>query len=154
MTEELNPVELEQAPVAQEALPEFTPAEPEPPKPAVLNDYYIRCRESEREQLYALAAALGVLVEAEGAHVVPPPHAGAWDEIGQITRADGVVVDPEGNPYWHANLRINADLADIAIALAPDSPEIAAGLADLARWFVVGPDGKATAPKQPERVWL
>lgn len=73
---------------------------------------------------------------------------------GTVVTSAAAWTDPEGQPYWHANLRIDADLADIAQALAPTSPAIAAGLADLARWFVVGPDGKATAPKQPSRVWL
>lgn len=131
-----------------------------------MNDYYIRCRGSEAPQLYALAKALCVLTQGEdGAHSIAAPHTGAWDEIGPIHRptgevdADGQpitapVLDDTGAPYWHANLRINADLAEIAQALAPTSPAIAAGLADLARWFVVGPDGKAAAPQQPERVWL
>jgi hypothetical protein len=131
-----------------------------------MNSYYIRCRAAEQAQLYALAVALGVLAQAEnGMYHVAAPHTGAWDEIGTIHRptgeldADGQpitapVLDPDGQSYWHANLVINADLADIATALAPDVPDIAAGLSDLARWFVVGPDGKATAPKQPARVWL
>lgn len=131
-----------------------------------MNDYYIRCRAAEVAQLYALAQALGVLTQGEdGAHSVAAPHTGAWDEIGPIQRPTGEldasdnhitapVTDPEGQPYWHANLRIDADLADIAQALAPTSPAIAAGLSDLARWFVVGADGRATAPKQPARVWL
>lgn len=131
-----------------------------------MNDYYIRCRAAEVAQLYALAQALGVLTQGEdGAYSIAAPHSGAWDEIGPTHRptgevdADGQstsapVLDDAGAPYWHANLRIDADLADIAQAMAPTSPAIAAGLSDLARWFVVGADGRATAPKQPARVWL
>lgn len=131
-----------------------------------MNDYYIRCRAAEVAQLYALALSLGVLSQAkDGSYSIAAPHTGAWDEVGPINRPTGDVdaqghaitsplLDDAGAPYWHANLRINASLADIAHAKAATSPAIAAGLANLARWFVVGVDGKATAPKQPERVWL
>lgn len=131
-----------------------------------MNDYYIRCRAAEVAQLYALALALGVLSQAkDGSCSIAAPHVGAWDEVGPINRSTGDVdaqchaitaplLDDGGAPYWHANLRINASLADIAQAKAAENPSIAAGLANLARWFVVGADGKATAPKQPERVWL
>jgi hypothetical protein len=184
MTTALSPYEIEMAEIsayyaardaaalepAPEPVPEAptTTAEPAKPVPTILssfNDYFIRCRTGETETLYALAKALGVLTETEGVYAVAQPYSGAWSVVGAIYRATGQtdaegqpiaapVLDPEGQPYWHANLRINADLAEIAGILAPDVPEIAAGLASLARWFVVGADGKATAPKQPAQVWL
>ncbi len=133
-----------------------------------MNDYFVRCVESDVPALYALAGALGVLqpVPDTDAHTVAPPHSGAWDVVGPIYRPTGEMLDvggiespvtapicsPDGQPYWHANLRIDASLMDLA--QASDDPAVQAGLGDLARWFVVGADGMATAPQQPARVWL
>lgn len=128
-----------------------------------MNDYCIRCAWPDVPGLYALAVALGVLAPLDdGTYAIAPPYTGGWDVIGEIHRATGEVIDDvpvtapicdaSGAPYWHANLRINASLYELAQASA--DPAVQAGLADLARWFVVGADGLATLPAQPARVWL
>ncbi len=133
-----------------------------------MNDYFVRCVESDVPALYALAGALGVLqpVPDTDTYAIAPPHSGAWDVVGAIHRPIGEVqtVDgtespvtapicsPDGQPYWHANLRIDASLNELA--QASDNPAVLAGLGDLARWFVVGADGLAAAPLQPARAWL
>jgi hypothetical protein len=178
-----------------------------------MNDYFIRCKQSDIPQLHALAVALGVLTthldqdgQPTGEYGIAPGRTGAWAVVGTIFRPTGEVIygepfeqpvmkevltkvpsefDPEvmvdvttweptgetetvtpetkvtapvldedGDPYWHANLRIDIDLAEQAKKLAPEIPAIAAGLSDLARWFVVGEDGRASMPKEPAQVWL
>ncbi len=178
-----------------------------------MQDYYLRCRQADIPQLYALAVALGVLVPIKdsdgkptGDYGLAPDRTGAWAVVGTIHRPTGEVIygepfeqpvmaevtrqvphefmpevivdvttweptgktttvtpetkvtapvlDDKGEPYWHANLRIDVDLAERARELAPKMPAIAAGLSDLARWFVVGPGGRAAQPKEPAQVWL
>lgn len=146
-----------------------------------MTDYAIRCRMDDVPQLYALAARLGALApltDLEG-NVLPdtyglaPERRGGWDVIGPILRPTGQMVtvtapdgaplevpemapvlDSDGVPFWHANLRIDMDLATRAAELAPSDPAIADGLSDLARWFVVNEEtGRARLPKNPARCW-
>lgn len=145
-----------------------------------MNDYYIRCRAADVPQLYALACALGVLAPikpslvagapvnggAELSYAIAPGRVGAWDVIGMVYRPTGNTIaspigpmaetapllDEDGAPYWHANLRINASLMDLARASRDTA--VLAGLADIGRWFVVDDGNKVAAPKQPARVWL
>jgi len=83
-----------------------------------------------------------------------------WEPTGKTTTVvpetivTAPVLDEDGVPYWHANLRLEASLMEIAQAKARVSPQVAAGLSDLARWFVTGEDGRAAAPKEPAQVWL
>ena len=83
-----------------------------------------------------------------------------WEPTGMVntvvpeTIVTAPVVDEDGVPYWHANLRLEASLMQIAREKAAVSPEVAAGLSNLARWFVTGEDGRAAAPREPARVWL
>ncbi len=140
-----------------------------------MNTYFIRVRQADQAKLYTLAQALGVLVvlldrasSPTGTYAIAPGRLGCWDEVGEVQRptgntvtVDGIdipetapVVDEGGVPYFHVNLRIDLDLADVGEALAPSMPDIAAGLADLGRWFVLGEDGKAGTPNDPARVWL
>jgi len=101
-----------------------------------------------------------------------PEHIGAtnggcYDLIGTIHKPTGETVetefgpqpvmvprcDPDGNPYVHANLITTKNLREAAEALAAARPEIAAGLADLSKYFVTDADGNAVAPAQPHRVF-
>jgi hypothetical protein len=81
-------------------------------------------------------------------------HTGEFITVTPETIVTAVVVDEDGVPYWHANLRLEASLMEIAQAKARVSPAVAAGLSSLARWFVVGEDGRAKPPKEPAQVWL
>jgi hypothetical protein len=100
---------------------------------------------------------------------VTPAHTwapgGAWDFIGPIHRPTGEVddegvplteplTDPEGNVYWHANLLTPIDLRARAEVLAAERPEVAAALADMARFFPVDNNGQPRAPSNPYRVFL
>ena len=92
---------------------------------------------------------------------------GCYDLIGTTHKPTGEIVetefgpqpvmvprcDPDGNPYVHANLITPVNLREAAEALAAARPEIAAGLADLSKYFVTAADGNAVAPTQPHRVF-
>ena len=157
----------EAAATASEPAPEVAPAELAPPQPLpTLNDYYIRCREADRPKLYALAEALGILINTDDMYTLAPAWEGGWSEVGTIYRATGEtdaegrpittpVCDPEGNPYWHANLRLKiVSLTDLAVSVASTNPEVASALADLSGWFVSDAQGQPVPPKQPAQVWL
>lgn len=92
----------------------LTPTAPQPEP--TLNDYYLRCRESDRPKLYAMAVALGVLAEANGIYTLASGWEGAWSEVGTIYRDGDPVCTPDGEVYWHANLRLKiVSLTDYAI---------------------------------------
>lgn len=123
-----------------------------------MNDYYLRCRWSDLPQLVALGQLLGVIQEVD--NVVSPIGAGCWDEIGlkypQVAEGEPTP-DPVGgtvDPYWHINFRTEHNLREKAEALAAERPEIAAGLANLPRFFLTDAEGSATAPEIPLRVFL
>lgn len=113
-----------------------------------MTDYALRCTQQDKPQLIALGVALGVLqIDAETG-AVSGTQGSAWDEIGPIHDAAGdPVLADDGQPYWHTNLRTDVDLAQRATELSIDA-------SDLARWFVVGPDGRPAMPAMPARVWL
>ncbi len=113
-----------------------------------MTDYALRCTQQDKPQLIALGVALGVLqIDAETG-VVSGTQGSAWDEIGPIYDAAGnPVLAPDGQPYWHANLRTEVDLR--AAAAQASVPE-----ADLGRWFLVDADGRPVLPATPARVWL
>jgi hypothetical protein len=127
-----------------------------------MNAYYIRCRAADVPQLLALGVLLGVLAEAEGAHVAAEPGI-VWDVIGPVheptgeTGEDGQplsapVCDADGVPYWHANLHTPFALLERAQQLAAEHPEIAEALGAIPRWFLVDAEGRARAPASPARV--
>ena len=74
-----------------------------------------------------------------------------WEPTGKVNtvtpeiKVTALVADEDGIPYWHANLRLEASLMQIAREKAAVDPAVAAGLANLARWFVTGEDGRAAA---------
>lgn len=122
-----------------------------------MKDYFIRCTQSDKPELYRLAEALGqVLLNPETGTYSGP----GWVDIGPIYRGTGefVTVDgveteltapvlaPDGQPYHHANLRTSDDLR--ALAEAAGIPVV-----DLGRFFVVDEEGNPTTPKQPAVVF-
>jgi len=121
-----------------------------------MTDYALRCTQQDKPQLIHLGMALGVLqiVQERDPETnqlvnlqVTGAQGSAWDEIGPIYENDLPILAPDGEPYWHANLRTEVNLAEAAAA---------AGIPDdgLSRWFVVGPDGRPVLPTTPARVWL
>lgn len=144
----------------------------------MINDYYLRCQQSEITTLYAMGLSLGLVTQAvdqsgnpiAGQYVAVPPH--ALDVIGTkykptgqmttVTQADGstmqvpqmaTVVDSTGVPYYHANLRTPIDL--LAQAEASADPNVQAALKQIASWFITDPaTGLAAAPAEPARVWF
>ena len=131
-----------------------------------MNNYYIRCKQSDWSELLALGEKLGaVQVTDDGVFAT---NGGAWDFIGEIHKPTGVtltdaegnqypemapVPDPDGNPYWHANLITPLALGELAISMQGDNPDIAAALAELGRFFLLDAEGNARLPTSPHRVW-
>lgn len=96
------------------------------------------------------------------------PGGGHWDYIGPISQPAGEFVydpefgaqevlatlkDPQGNEYIHVNLLTPVNLREAALALAQANPAIAAGLANLSRFFLVDANGDAKPPAAPHRVF-
>lgn len=108
-----------------------------------MTDYALRCTQQDKPQLISL----GVLQTDAETGAVSGAQGSAWDEIGPVFKDDAPVLADDGEPYWHANLRTDVDLATRASELGIDA-------SNLARWFVVGPDGRPAMPATPARVWL
>lgn len=117
-------------------------------------DYYIRCKRSKRDVLLALAVELGVLVSTPQGHL-PASNNEAWYEIGELMENDQVVCSPDGEPYWHANLRTTYDLWERANSVyeARPTPELAYGLSHIGE-FYVSAEGRAASPASPAVVFL
>ena len=123
-----------------------------------MNDYYLRCIESDVPTLLALGQLLGALqitTQEDGTQAVSAP-GGAIDIIGHKPHylTGEPVCDENGVPYWHANLRTPLTLREVAAQMAIDHPEIAAGLANEGRFFLVDENGVAVPPQFPQRVFL
>jgi len=124
-----------------------------------MNTYYLRT--IDYPQLLDFGARLGVIAmtyeayDEEGLPIGEPTisatDCGYLDYIGEITRDEEVITNPDGIPYIHANLITPHDLR--ALAIASTDPEIQAALADIAGWFVVDEQGNVVAPAQPYRVF-
>lgn len=130
-------------------------------------DYFIRVSPQDRDQMIDLGVKLGALTVDKDGRVSAP--GGAWDWIGPVYRPTGEMVtderglewpqtapvlDPDGEPYLHANLRTPIHLGRKAREMAATDPAIGAALAQQGKWFVTDADGQASAPKQPARVWF
>jgi hypothetical protein len=135
-----------------------------------MNTYYLRT--IDYPQLLEMGVKLGVLAityeayedqEQEvdgktlivkvpvGEGTVYATDCGCLDYIGEISKDEVVIVNPDGIPYIHANLITPHDIR--ALAEASTDPEIQAALSDIAGWFVVDAEGNATAPNHPHRIF-
>lgn len=127
-----------------------------------MNDYYLRCIPADYDRMIAIGVALGAVTVEEG--VVTPTQGGVWDYIGEIAEQTGVddegnpitapVSDANGVPYIHINLRTPIALGETAQQMAQEHPEVAEGLAELGRFFLLDAEGNARAPSAPLRVFL
>lgn len=131
-----------------------------------MNTYWLRCADADLPQLLALGHALGVIQTNEG--VVTATQGGCWVEIGtlpdpataQVGFGELPVVysdirrDPQGRPYWHANLRTPIDIRAAAEALAIANPSIAEALSEVPKFFVTDAEGNATSPANPALVFV
>ena len=124
-----------------------------------MNTYYLRT--IDYPQLLEMGVKLGVLAIAYEAYdeeglpigdgAVYASDCGCLDYIGEISKDEEVIVNPDGIPYIHANLITPHDIK--ALAEASTDPEIQAALSDIAGWFVVDAEGNATIPNHPHRVF-
>jgi hypothetical protein len=124
-----------------------------------MNTYYLRT--IDYPQLLEMGVKLGVLAIAYEAYdeeglpigdgAVYATDCGCLDYIGEISKDEVVITNPDGIPYIHANLITPHDIK--ALAEASTDPEIQAALTDIAGWFVVDAEGNATAPNHPHRIF-
>lgn len=119
-------------------------------------DNALRCIESDYPTLIGLGVLLGALND-DGT----PKDNVAWDYIGYKLVGDApaegqpdtrqVLKDGQGNKYVHVNVRTPFSVGERAGELAQQSPEIAQGLSQIGRFFVVDEDGQAALPEFPMR---
>jgi hypothetical protein len=124
-----------------------------------MNTYYLRT--IDYPQLLEMGVKLGVLAIAYEAYdeeglpigdgTVYATDCGCLDYIGEISKDEEVITNPDGIPYIHANLITPHDIK--ALAEASTDPEIQAALTDIAGWFVVDAEGNATIPNHPHRIF-
>lgn len=135
----------------------------------IYNDYYLRT--VDYPTLLELGRKLGVITlhyeshDDDGAGIGEPAvnavifdaagalvYSGAFQYLGELPNPEGeIIVNGEGMPYIHANLRTTADLR--ALALASTDPEVQAALVSLGNFFVTDAAGQAVAPANPHNVW-
>lgn len=127
-------------------------------------NYFLRSAHADRPQLLALGVLLGVLREHKGRHYAT---AGDFVELGPVCRPTGEtvlvddietaltepVLDDNGQPYWHANLRTTINLRERAEAMAASHPELASALSQLGKYFVADESGQPRAPNHPALEW-
>ena len=135
----------------------------------IYNDYYLRT--TDYPMLLELGRKLGVITisyesyDEDGAGIGEPSvnavifdaagalvYSGAYQYLGELLNSEGeIIVNPDGVPYIHANLRTTADLK--ALAEASTDPEVQAALVSLGNFFVTDAAGQAVAPANPYNVW-
>lgn len=130
-----------------------------------MNTYYLRTISADYPAMIAIGKVLGAITETDG--IITATQGGCWDFIGPIHVPTGETVDTElgpmpvmaplldtdGNEYIHANLITPISLKETAVALAAEHPEVAEGLAELGRYFLLDANGDARLPTNPHRVF-
>lgn len=135
----------------------------------IYNDYYLRT--VDYPMLLELGRKLGVITigyesyDEDGAGIGEPSvnavifnaagalvYSGAFQYLGELPNPEGeTIVNHDGVPYIHANLRTTADLR--ALALASTDLGVQAALVSLGNFFVTDAAGQAVAPANPFNVW-
>lgn len=118
-----------------------------------MNTYYLRCRQSRYAILVSRGVRMGAITEEDG--VISPVGPGAWDYVG-IKQNEGEP-EPSGgseDPYVHINFRTEKNLRELAMIAAMTDMDIAAGMLEIANYFIVDGEGNAAAPEFPMRVFL
>ena len=144
-----------------------------------MNKYYIRCIQADWPTLLHLGEKLGAIqlhyetdeennTDEEniriGEPVISATHGGAWDYIGPIFEPTGEldsegnevmtsIKDGQGNEYLHANLITPIALGETALNMQGTDEEVAEGLANLTKFFLLDEKGDARAPSNPVRVF-
>lgn len=125
--------------------------------------YALKCSETDLPQLIHNAELLGVVAIGEDGKPYGK-NGSLWDYIGYKPVGDppdegqpdtrDVLRDVNGVPYVHINCITPLDIGTIAAELAVQYPEIAAGLAELPRFFITDAEGQTSWPVAPMRVFL
>jgi hypothetical protein len=126
-----------------------------------MNTYALRCIEGDYPELLSNAATLGVIRLVDGHPEMIG--GGEWDFIGYKRVGEQppegtpdtrpYLEDAQGNKYVHVNARTPVDIRTRAQELAASNPAIAAGLANLGRFFITDNNGQYAWPNKPIRVF-
>lgn len=131
-----------------------------------MKTYALRCLQTDYPELIQLGKALGVIQELDGQ--ILPVGVGCWDYIGvkydpesgtevmiegYPCRINQTPVGVGGVPYIHVNFRTEHDIRQKAEALAAANSSIAAGLANIGKYFITDAEGNATWPTEPIRTF-
>ena len=131
----------------------------------MIKPYFLRCKQSDFNELVALGKILGVIDEHEGQ--IHGINGCDWDLVfgtgqlyegtGVFTEIDGIqaeqkrlIVDENGDAYLHINLLTRFDLGDKAREMAIDHPELAQALSSMGKYFLLDQDGKVRLPANPQ----
>lgn len=124
--------------------------------------YALRCLETDYNQLLQNAKILGAIDIVDGKPV--PVDGTTWIELGYKRIGEPPLEgEPDTRPfttgaggvkYVHINASTEFDIGDKAAELAAAYPEIAAGLSQLGKFFILNADGKASWPEDPMCVFL
>jgi len=131
----------------------------------MIKPYFLRCKQSDFNELVSLGKLLGVIDEHEG-HIYGI-NGCDWDLVfgtgqlyegtGTFTEVDGVqveqkrlIVDENGDAYLHINLLTRFDLGDKAREMAVDHPELAQALSSMGKYFLLDAEGKVRRPANPQ----
>lgn len=125
-----------------------------------MNTYYLRFIEADWSAVYALGLTLGiefkgycwVLCNGNG-YIYEPTGLYRTDAQGDQVPLVAPLKDPNGNPYIHANLRIDFDLKQRAEEIAERNPTMASAMQDLGRFFLLDAEGKPRKPNNPHMVF-
>lgn len=116
-----------------------------------MNDYFLRCKETDLAELAYLAESLGVVHSVDG--VLMGKGMTTWDYVGYKTNEQGEIVKQDGVPLVHINVRTPINVREKAEELAVSNPSIAQALSEIPRFFITDTEGNATAPEFPMRVF-
>ena len=124
-----------------------------------MNTYYLRCRASHYSTLVARGIRMGAIQQLYGQ--ICPVGNGCWDYIGvKVPESSVETPNPEPvggaeDPFVHVNFRTEHDLRSLAMAAAmAGDTDIAAGMSEIASYFITDENGNAAAPNVPLRVFL
>ncbi|CAB4141117.1 hypothetical protein UFOVP412_14 [uncultured Caudovirales phage] len=121
--------------------------------------YYIRAKESDWPEVESLAVTLGLakktpagLVGQGWVYIGP-----VYQPTGKVSIVDGIetpetaaVRAKDGSLYLHANIVYDGSLR--ALAESVTSPEVAAALQSVPKYFLVDDEGNPRSPAEPVRV--
>jgi hypothetical protein len=124
-----------------------------------VNDYYIRVKASDRDEMRRVLRAINVM-RLQNGELVPKHEGDAWYEVGRIcdwqNPVDWLREPVSGEAYWHYNLRTDINVRKrVKDLVALGDPDAIILDSEKGRWFSkLNGDGDDDTPSMPRNVWL